>query len=588
MGWAGNGMAEAVEYTNPTLLASTEWLQKNLAANDLAIIDARLTGYAAAHIPGAIHLDYRDLRTERGIKPVDELQAFLSATGLRNDATFVIYDDARASRGAAGWIFWVLEYLGCKNVRLLNGGFDKWTWEKRPTNADVPIKRAGKFVASANDAVLSHLDQVKSPNDRPMMLIDARGDAEYNGWPLDGVTRGGHIPGALNIDYSWFYAKDKTILNAEEIKALLDLRNATPDKEMIVYGSTGLRAGFIYFVLRLMGYSRVSNYDGAALEWSNIPDLPMDKLARYEKLVHPGWVKELIDGKHPVGYSGKGFVILESRYTGFSTSQPGQVEAGASYIPGAIAVHPCYFESGNDTSKYYPNYTTPQNGNLMADDKLQTAIAALGITKDTTVVVYGNGKIIPMTSARVAWALMYAGVEDVRILNGGFSAWMAEGYPVATTPASWKPAIDFGAKVPVHPEYLATTDQVSEISNGKNKGSVLVDVRKIEEYVGKECPYPFFDKKGHIPGAIWNGDYWILVDKNDDTWRSYTEIRQLWEKLGITPGVEPIFYCGTAWRSTVGFFHAYLMGYDRLRNYDDSFYGWSFNPKNPLAFNAPN
>jgi 3-mercaptopyruvate sulfurtransferase SseA len=581
-------VAATVEYANPDLLVSTEWLQSHMVYKDLMIIDARLAGYAQAHVPGAVCLDYKEFRTERSIRPVQELQALLSSAGLRNDMTIVVYDDGGASHGAAGWFFWMLEYVGCKDVHMLNGGFDKWASENRPTGAGTAAKRPGKFIAAPNEAVLARLNQVlNSRQNGRKVLIDTRGDAEYNGWPLDGVARAGHIPEALNIDYAWFYAKDKTILNAGEIKTLLQQRNITPEKDVIVYGSTGPRAGFSYFVLRLMGYLHVSNYDGSVLEWSLRTDLPMDRLARYEKLVYASWVKDLLDGKKPYGYSGKRFVILESRYTGFSTSQPGEIEQGASYIPGAIVVHPCYFENGNDTSKYYPKYSTPADGNLMPDEKLQKAIEALGITKDTTVVVYGNGKIIPMTSARVAWALMYAGVEDVRILNGGFTAWVAEGYPVAATPAPLKPVADFGAKVPVHPEYLATTDQVRQISEGKNKTSVLVDVRKIQEYVGEECPYPFFAKKGHIPGAIWNGDYWVLVDKNDDTWRSYSEIQHLWSKLGITSAVEPVFYCGTAWRSAVGFFHAYLMGYDRLRNYDDSFYGWSFDPKNPLALNAP-
>ena len=248
-------------------------------------------------------------------------------------------------------------------------------------------------------------------------------------------------------------------------------------------------------------------------------DLPLDRLPRYQTLVYPQWVKALIDGNTPAGVKGRRFVILESRYTGFSTSQPGKTESGAVHIPGAVVVHPCYFESGTDTSRYYPKYTTPDDGNLLPDDKLQAAVAALGITHDTTVVVYGNGKIIPMTSARVGWALLYAGVEDVRILNGGMTAWKAAGFPVAKTAAPWKAAAAFGTGIPVRSDLLATTNYVRGIVKGDRSGSVLVDVRKKEEYDGNACPYPFFDKKGHIPGAVWNDDYWVLVDKIDDTWR---------------------------------------------------------------------
>jgi thiosulfate/3-mercaptopyruvate sulfurtransferase len=573
-------------YGHPELLVSTEWLQANLQNENLIVLDTRNTGYTKGHIPGAILFDCEVMRSANIIKPRNALELLLNKVGLREDATIVIYDNGLKSRGSAGWAFWLFEYLGCRDVRVLNGGWYKWMSENRSLETAQPPRRAGKFMAKINKKAFANLVQTSNASQNAdAILIDARGDAEYNGWALDGTARGGHIPGALNIDYSWFYKPDQTMLSASDIKTLLKERNISQYKRIIIYGSKGSRAGLIYFVLRLMGYPHCSVYDGGALEWSARTDLPMDKLPRYKTLVYAKWVKDLIDGKNPPTYKGKRFVIIETRYTGFSTSQPGEIERGAVHIPGAIVVHPCYFESGNDVSKYYPKYTTPEDGNLMPDKKLQEALAALGITHDTTVVVYGSGKIIPMTSGRVGWALMYAGVEDVRILNGGLTAWTKEGFPVVESPASWKPVPTFGTKV-VRSEFLATTDYVHKIVAKDLPSSVLVDVRKIEEYIGKECPYPFFDKKGHIPGSVFNGDYWVLIDKNDDTWRSYTEIKNMWENLGITPAVEPVFYCGTAWRSTVGFFHAWLMGFERMKNYDDSFYGWSFNSSNPIAVDS--
>jgi len=110
------------------------------------------------------------------------------------------------------------------------------------------------------------------------------------------------------------------------------------------------------------------------------------------------------------------------------SENPNTVEAGQQQdecIPGAIQVHPSYFESGLDTTKYYPNYTCPEDGNLLADTELHNAIADLGIGEDTLVVVYGKGYISTMVACRVVWSLMYAGVNDVRMLNGGFNSWKA-------------------------------------------------------------------------------------------------------------------------------------------------------------------
>ena len=417
-------------------------------------------------------------------------------------------------------------------------------------------------------------------------VIDARTPEEFNGWQLYGEPRGGHIPAAVNINYLSFYSRDRTFLGYKEIRSLLESHGITPDKEVVSYCLDGVRSGNVYFVLRLMGYQHCSNYDGSIREWSQEASLPMEKLARYDKLVYPAWVKDLMDNRNPPAYAGKKYVILEVRYTGFSISQLISSKANG-YIPGAISIDPGYVEHGNDTSRYYPNYTGPFDAKLLPARQLLPALANLGITKDTTVVVYGNGKVIPTIASRVAWALMYAGVDDVRVLNGGFTAWANAGYPVVEKPSDPAPVKEFGSRVPLHPEFYATMDYVRSVSIGQNSSAILLDVRKIEEFEGKINPYPFFTIKGHIPGAVWQGDWDTLVNTTDDTFRSYPEVWRRWKDLGVTPDKEPVFYCGSGWRSSIGFFQAYLMGFEKTRNYDGSFYDWSGNQDNPIADGGP-
>ncbi len=476
----------------------------------------------------------------------------------------------------------MLEYLGCERVHMLDGGWDKWKAGQRPEEKTASRLSPAVFRSSVNDSLRASKESIKSRMSRnDFSMIDARTDEEYTGWKLHGEARGGHIPTAIQIPYAWFFERDKTVLPSKELRVLFESHGITRDKQVTTYCANGTRSAFAYFALRLMGYPRVSNYDASIAEWALDPSLPMDRLARYDRLVYPAWLKELMDGKNPPTYSGKKYVILEVRYTGFSTAQRTSVPS-TGYIPGAVSIHICYLDAGKDETNYYPNWTHPDQAYLLAPDKLRQALLDLGITKDTVVIVYGNGKIIPMIASRAAWALMYAGVKDVRILNGGFTAWAAAGYPVSDKPASPRPAAGFGATVPVHPEYLARMDYARLVSSGKSKAGILVDVRHRDEFEGTLNPYTFFSKRGRIPGAIWQEDWDTLVDARDDTYRSYTEVAEKWASLGITTDKEPVFYCGGGWRSSVGFMYAYLLGFKNLRNYNGGFYEWSWYPENRL------
>jgi 3-mercaptopyruvate sulfurtransferase SseA len=574
-------------YPNGDLLVSTQWLQENLNSKDLVVVDVRTKDYAKPHIPGAINLAPLDFVMGKAPGNIPDIEARLTAFGLRRDMKFVIYDDVSEGWGAAGRFFWLFEYLGCTDVHVLDGGWSKWVAEGRAKQADQGERRvAGKFVAAPKKDIASTARYIRARSgDKNFALIDARSIEEFNGWQLYGEPRGGHIPGAVNIPYTTLFSQDKTIPEYKDLKSLLETRGINPDKEVAAYCLDGRRSGFVYFILRLMGYKNPSNYAGTIREWAAEPSLPMEKLAHYEKLVYAAWVKDLIDGKNPPTYPGRGYVILDVR-SGFSVAQA-LMPKNNGYIPRAITIHPSYMEHGKNTAKYYPNYSHGGDGDLLPPGKLLEAIADLGITKDTTVVVYGNGRIMPMVSSRVVWALMYAGVEDVRLLNGSFTAWEAAGYPIASAPADPKPVEYFGAKAPLHPEYYASMDYVRSISRGERKDSFLVDVRADKEYDGRTNIYNFFTKKGHIPGATWHGDWDILLNMKDNTYRSYPEVRQMWKQLGITPDKEPVFYCGTGWRSSIGFFHAYLMGFDRMRNYGGSFYEWSWYPENKIAMEPP-
>jgi 3-mercaptopyruvate sulfurtransferase SseA len=601
---AGYGSAFALvasqpDFPNAGLLVSDGSVQNSIGEENLVIIDARTAGYSASHIPSAIHLKYGDYMIPgMGLKKLTTLKSQLGAAGIGPNMKIVIYDDTTASWGAAGRVFWMLEYLGCNDVHILDGGWDKWVADKRPTESGIRTLPPKTFVAVVNKSIratsshimerLTSLDETDSFDD--FAVVDARTNEEYNGWKFYGEARGGHIPKAVNIPYEWFFGNNKKVVKYQELKKTFENRGITTDKEVTSYCTAGIRSGYVYFLLRLMGYPRVSNYDGSILEWSADSSLPMSKLPRYRMIVNAAWVNDLISGKNPQTYPGHGYVVLE--LVSDNTGDP--IDAyNAGHIPGALHLN---IRSWN---KDYPIVQcTIDNGKLLYGAELQTKIERRGITKDTTVVLYEYWDAT--WAARIAWALLYAGVKDVRILNGGWRAWVEGGYPVETTPNYGQHA-DFGAVVPVHPEYRCETSDVTAMMS--DPSSTIADTRSWDEYIGLSTGYPYDpcwpeEWKGRVPGAVWAHDWdWYFHWKNYNAWledngnnslRSYNEVEQMFKKAGLTPDKTKIAsYCGGGYRASLPFIYTYMMGYTNMCNYDGSMYEWFFPGTNPIETGYP-
>lgn len=248
------------------------------------VLDARRSDaeYNAGHIPGAILAKPSIFETEDGmLLPPEELATILGNMGISRTSKIVIYDNTSASRGSAGRLFWILEYLGCTagNVTILNGGWDQWKaqdmdWETEPATLPATVftpvvNQEVKYVTKED--VANHF--LPTPDDG-FILIDVRTDEEYQGTQLDSTDpRLGHIPGAISFPYSKCFNSDKTILNFKDLKLLLENQGISLDKEMVAYSTIGHRSGFFYFLCRLMGYSNVSNYNGSIVDWGNANEI---------------------------------------------------------------------------------------------------------------------------------------------------------------------------------------------------------------------------------------------------------------------------------------------------------------------------
>jgi thiosulfate/3-mercaptopyruvate sulfurtransferase len=216
------------------------------------------------------------------------------------------------------------------------------------------------------------------------------------------------------------------------------------------------------------------------------------------------------------------------------------------------------------------------------------ALTALGIARDTPVVLYAADN---MAAARAAVVLRYAGVRDVRVLNGGFPAWIRARLPVQTGRIQPVPVSKFGASIPLYPEVLVGIDTARELLADPNQA--LVDVRSWKEHIGAETGYPDIKARGRIPGAVWGGggsDAHHMEDfrNPDNTLRDCREIARFWAERGIASDKKRIgFHCGTGWRASEAYLAAWVMGWENITVYDSGWYEWSADPANPIAIGEP-
>ncbi len=266
------------------LLVQPEQLQALLGDERLLILDLRTLGdYAEGHIPGAVHLNYAQLikaaPPAMGLLPDPEpLSAVLSAVGLTPERHVVAYDDE--GNGRAGRLLWTLDVLGHSRFSLLDGGFLAWEDEDSPLEeqpvAPVPSTYQARI---ANPGAMADKDHILERLGQPdLALLDTRSPGEFQGLDVR-ARRGGHIPGAVNLNWTDAMDPENSLRfrSDAELRALLEARGVTPDKEVIVYCQTHHRSAHTYMVLKHLGYPRVAGYPGAWSEWGNDMQAPVER-----------------------------------------------------------------------------------------------------------------------------------------------------------------------------------------------------------------------------------------------------------------------------------------------------------------------
>jgi thiosulfate/3-mercaptopyruvate sulfurtransferase len=273
---------------NHPLLIDTDTLQNQLGKPGLVVIDVR--GRSAyefgGHIPGAVHTTWHEYSDPNAVPKgllnpdLGVIEQILRRLGINQDSEVVIYSNPFDNWGDEGRMFWMLEYLGHTNLRILDGGWVKWTVEKRPFEHGPVSTAAGNFKARPVKALVIVKDDLKlivrTPHEQTA-IVDARSLEEYLGKEISGIPRPGHIPSAIHMAWNGFLNKDATIKDLAVIREMFKDKGIRSDQEVICYCTGGVRSAWLYVILKLAGYRRIRNYPGSWWEWSRDFACPVEK-----------------------------------------------------------------------------------------------------------------------------------------------------------------------------------------------------------------------------------------------------------------------------------------------------------------------
>jgi len=277
---------------NPSLAVSTAWLGEHLADAGLTVIAVGKNSarYDEGHIPGAVFLPWSAVAVSReggenDLPTMESLTATFTALGIGNEGRIVLYGESRNLMAARA--FMALDYLGHGDrCALLDGGLEAWLAEGRPTmtTAAEPGSRPFTPHLQADVVVDTRLviDASWAATNVPgstTVLMDARPEAQFTGQEAGGgVTRPGHIPGAVHVYWETLFADETQpkLPPLAELQQRFAAAGVEPGDTVIHYCRTGGQASYTYYVSRLLGYRSVL-YDGSYLEWSRAEGTPVVK-----------------------------------------------------------------------------------------------------------------------------------------------------------------------------------------------------------------------------------------------------------------------------------------------------------------------
>ncbi|MCD6182730.1 MAG: sulfurtransferase [Thermovirga sp.] len=272
--------AFAAEGGKQSLYVSPEWLKAH--RNSVVIVDARPKSlYANGHIPGAVNAEWTYFANMKGrpgspgwgdLYPKHILAKKIGALGIDGKKPVVVYADP-GGWGQDGWVVWILRLSGIENAKMLEGGFLAWKAAGGKVSTKRVVAKAKPFKIESFRGGYNVTTPWLKVKLGEVRIIDARTPFEYQGARIFQERRGGHIPGAINIPYDSVFNEDQTVKDVGELKALFQSYGLSPDDEIVVYDTAGVRSAYLVLVLRMAGFENARNYDSSFHEWAGTPEL---------------------------------------------------------------------------------------------------------------------------------------------------------------------------------------------------------------------------------------------------------------------------------------------------------------------------
>lgn len=267
--------------TRADLLAEPEWLWAHRDDPALRIIDTRsAAAYDAGHLPGAValgaHAWLKAAADPLQIAGADEFAALMEGLGVGDGTMVVAYSDANGLTAARLW--WLLRAYGHREVKVLNGGWERWTGEGRPVSTERATPVPARFVPRPDIRAVCGLDELRDRlGDGSLQVLDVRADGEWTGDANPHENpRLGHIPGARHLEWTALIDPERggVFRSDEEIRERLAQAGIGPG-EVVTHCQAAVRAAHTAFALTLAGWDAVRVYDGSMAEWSRRDDAPL-------------------------------------------------------------------------------------------------------------------------------------------------------------------------------------------------------------------------------------------------------------------------------------------------------------------------
>jgi thiosulfate/3-mercaptopyruvate sulfurtransferase len=262
-----------VSFAQGDVISVKEYLKIMKDKNTILISARKPADYKKVHIVNAVNINHKDLYINEPIKsvlkPTAEIAKILGSKGVNETKNIVIYDSGTGKY--SGRLYWIFKYMGAKNVKILNGHMDAWKAARKPVTRMPSKIKPVTFNANVNKAMNVDMAYIKKAMSNPnTILLDVRSPEEFMGTKASKIRKG-TIPGSVNLEFKHMLNAKKMLKSKEKLAKLFKAKGISPDKEIVLFCETSVRAGIVYLVLTtVLDYPKVKVYDGAYYEWQHV------------------------------------------------------------------------------------------------------------------------------------------------------------------------------------------------------------------------------------------------------------------------------------------------------------------------------